>query len=392
MKQCIENGSELHQLMTKWRHDIHTHPETGFEEFKTAETIEQLLRTFSGIEVHTGWAKTGIVGVLTGNAGDDGSMIGLRADIDALDITEENEVKYCSKIQGKMHACGHDGHTTMLLGAAKYLSENPHFAGKVVFIFQPAEENCGGGEVMCQEGLFEQFPCQSVYGMHNWPGLPVGEFAVHEREVMASTDSFDVTIQGAGAHAAMPNLGVDPMVVASHLTTAFQTIVSRTIAPTDTGVVSVTMMNAGSAYNIIPDQVVLSGTVRTFSQEVREKIHAAMQAQIDGICAAFGATGSIHFHDIYPATVNTPDNAKFCAEVVTELVGAKHVHLDMPPSMGAEDFSYMLLEKPGAYIWIGNGENSHSLHHPRYDFNDDTLSLGASYWVALTYRLLKSDT
>ena len=388
MKKLMINDSQLHALMTRWRHAFHVHPETAFEELKTAEIIADLLRSFAGIDVHTGIAKTGVVGVLTGSGGDNGQMIGLRADIDALNITEENLFDYRSNITGKMHACGHDGHTTMLLGAAKYLSENPSFSGKVVFIFQPAEENCGGGDMMCKEGLFERFPCQSVYGMHNWPGLPVGDFAVHEKEVMASTESFDVTIKGAGTHAAMPDLGKDPMIITAQLINSFQTIVSRSIAPTDTAVVSVTMMNAGSAYNIIPSSVVFSGTIRTFSNTVRETIHRVIRQQIDGICQAFGAKGSIDFHDSYPATINHPSQAKVCAEVVEDLVGKDKVHRDMPPSMGAEDFSYMLMEKPGAYIWLGNGELGHSLHNSRYDFNDEALPLGVSYWVALTHRLL----
>lgn len=387
MTHPIQPNDDLHQQMKAWRHAIHAHPETAFEEVKTAAKVEKLLRSFNGLTVHTGIAKTGIVAVLQGNQGQ-GPMIGLRADMDALDICEENAVDYCSTISGKMHACGHDGHTAMLLGAAKYLSDNPDFAGQVAFIFQPAEENDGGGEVMVQEGLFERFPCESVYGMHNWPGLPLGHFAVHEKEVMASTDSFDVTVQGKGAHAAMPNLGTDPMVVAAQLINAFQTLVSRTVAPTDTAVVSVTMMNAGSAYNIIPDSVTLCGTVRTFSNSVRDTIHAAMQQQVTQICQAFGADGTVTFHDAYPATINHPPQAKACAKVVTELVGEQQVHLDLPPSMGAEDFSYMLMEKPGAYIWLGNGEGSQSLHHPRYDFNDDSLPLGASYWVSLVKHLL----
>lgn len=386
--QAISNNSELHQLMKTWRQAIHRHPETAFEEVKTAEKVANLLDSFGNIEVHTGIATTGVVGVLCGNQGDNGQMIGLRADMDALDITEENELDYCSAITGKMHACGHDGHTTMLLGAAKYLAENPDFAGKVVFIFQPAEENAGGGEVMVKEGLFERFPCQSVYGMHNWPGLAVGEFAVHEKEVMASTDSFDVSIQGKGTHAAMPNLGTDPMVVAAQLIQAFQTIVSRSVAPTDTAVLSVTKMQAGSAYNIIPDNVVLSGTIRSFSPHVRQTLQTAIEQQTQHICQAFGAQGKVTFSDSYPATINHPSQAKICAGVIKGLVGEDKLHLDLPPSMGAEDFSYLLLEKPGAYIWLGNGENSHSLHHPRYNFNDQALALGASYWVALTKQLL----
>lgn len=392
MTQLIHNNSELHELMKTWRHAIHRHPETAFEEFKTAEKIAELLNSFANMEVHTGIAKTGVVGVLQGSQKDNGKMIGLRADIDALDILEENEVEYCSTVTGKMHACGHDGHTSMLLGAAKYLSENPNFAGKVAFIFQPAEENGGGGEVMCQAGLFERFPCHAVYGLHNWPGLPIGHFAVHEKEVMASTDSFDVIIQGAGTHAAMPNLGIDPMVVAAQLINAFQTVVSRSVAPTDTAVISVTKMNTGSAYNIIPDNVKLSGTIRTFSPTVREKIKATMQCHVEHTCQSFGASGELHFHDAYPATINHPPQAKICAQVVNNLVGEDKVHLDEPPSMGAEDFSYMLQEKPGAYIWVGNGEESHSLHHPRYNFNDEVLPIGASYWVALIYQELVNQT
>ncbi len=385
----IAKNSELHQLMKDWRHAIHAEPETAFEEVKTAEKIATILRSFPNMEVHTGLAKTGVVGVLAGKLSDNSErMIGLRADIDALDITEENETAYCSKVSGKMHACGHDGHTTMLLGAAKYLSENPEFSGKVAFIFQPAEENAGGGEVMCQEGLFEQFPCESVYGMHNWPGLAVGEFAVHEKEVMASTDSFDIYITGKGAHAAMPNLGVDPVVVGAQLISGLQTIVSRHVAPMDTAVVSVTKINTGSAYNIIPEKAVLSGTIRSFSETVRQQLQTQIKQQTEYVCKAFGATGEVKFHDAYPATINHPPYAKICAEVATDLVGEDCVHLDLQPSMGAEDFSYMLLEKPGAYIWLGNGEDSHSLHHPKYDFNDDAAVLGASYWVALVQRLL----
>ncbi len=386
--QAIKNNSELHELMKSWRHDIHCNPETAFTEVRTSKKVANLLRSFSGVEVHTGLATTGVVGVLRGNQGDNGQIIGLRADIDALDITEENELAYASSVQGKMHACGHDGHTTMLLGAAKYLSENPNFAGKVVFIFQPAEENEGGGKVMVEEGLFEQFPCQSVYGMHNWPGVPAGHFAVHQKEVMAATASFDLSIQGRGSHAAMPNLGIDPIMVATQLIQSFQTIVSRNVAPTDTAVISVTRMNAGSAYNIIPDNVTLAGTTRAFSPDVHQQLHQAMQEKTQLICQAFGAVGKLEIHSEYPATINYPEKADICAEVAGALVGKDKVRLDMPPSMGAEDFSYMLIEKPGAYIWLGNGEDSHGLHHPRYNFNDEVLALGASYWVALTQRLL----
>lgn len=387
----IQNNSELHRTMTAWRQDIHAHPETAFAEHRTADKILSALQTFDHLEIHTRIAKTGIVAVLTGKHGDNGKMIGLRADIDALDITEENTVDYCSVYSGKMHACGHDGHTAMLLGAAKYLSENPDFSGRVAFIFQPAEENHGGGEVMVKEGLFDRFPCDSVYGMHNWPGLPEGQFAVHETAVMASTDSFDITIQGKGAHAAMPNLGIDPIVIAAELVNSLQTIVSRNIAPTDTAVVSITKLNAGSAYNIIPDTATLSGTVRSFSEPVRQTLHQRIKALVEAICHAHHASAEVLFHDAYPATINHPPQARECAAVAAQLVGTDNVLLDEPPSMGAEDFSYMLMEKPGAYIWLGNGSESYGLHHPKYNFNDDAAPLGANYWIALTYHLLKES-
>lgn len=385
----IQPNSPLHQEMSAWRQDIHAHPETAFEEHRTAEKIVSVLQTLGNLEIHTGIATTGVVAVLTGNLGDNGKMIGLRADIDALDITEETGLDYTSVNTGKMHACGHDGHTSMLLGAAKYLSAHPDFVGKVAFIFQPAEENRGGGEVMVKEGLFERFPCDSVYGLHNWPSLPTGQFAVHESEVMASTDSFDITIQGKGAHAAMPNLGIDPIVIGAQLIDNLQTIVSRTVAPTDTAVVSITKFNAGSAYNIIPDTATLSGTVRSFSQSVRQTLHQRIQELASNICQAHGARVEVDFHDAYPATINHPPQARECAKVTTQLVGEANVLLNEPPSMGAEDFSHLLMEKPGAYIWVGNGD-SHGLHHPKYNFNDDILPLGASYWVALTYHLLGS--
>lgn len=388
MKNYLAADSDLHQEITTWRQDFHAHPETAFEEFRTAEKIISVLQTLPNIEVHSGIATTGIVAVLTGKHGDNGKMIGLRADIDALNITEETDVNYRSVNEGKMHACGHDGHTSMLLGAAKYLHDNADFSGRVAFIFQPAEENGGGGEVMVKEGLFERFPCDSVYGMHNWPGLPVGQFAVHEGAVMASADSFDIVIQGRGAHAAMPNLGVDPIVIASQVVTALQTIVSRNTAPTDTAVVSITQINAGSAYNIIPDTATLCGTMRTFSGSVHATLQQRIQQIVSEICQAHQASGEVHFHDAYPATINHAQEARECAKTAMQLVGEENVLLNEPPSMGAEDFSYMLMEKPGAYIWLGNGEESYGLHHPKYNFNDEALPLGVSYWVALTYDLL----
>ncbi len=384
----IQHNDALHQMMKAWRNAFHQCPETSFTEFKTAAKIAELLRSFKGMEVHTDIAVTGVVGVLKGSLQDvtNSRSIGLRADIDALDITEENDFSYRSTIEGKMHACGHDGHTAMLLGAAKHLSDNPHFAGQVVFIFQPAEEGGGGGERMCQEGLFERFPCDSVYGLHNWPGLPVGEFAVHSKAVMAATESFNIEITGKGCHAAMPNLGVDTIVVASQCVQSLQTIVSRNVAPTNTAVVSVTQFHAGSAFNIIPEKAFLNGTIRSFKPEVNTQLKDAMTKLVQHTCNAMGATGNIEFHDSYPATINHPEYAQICADIAIDLVGKQNVRLDEPPSMGAEDFSFMLNEKPGAYIWIGNGDSA-SLHHPKYDFNDDILPIGANYWVALVSHL-----
>lgn len=385
----IEQNSALHQKLQQLRQTLHAQPETAFEEFQTATLIADYLKSLGNIEVHEGIAVTGVVGVLTGALGDNGKMIGLRADIDALDITEQNDFDYQSKVMGKMHACGHDGHTAMLLLAASYLSQHNDFAGKIAFIFQPAEENRGGGDEMVKAGLFEKFPCQSVYGMHNWPGLAVGEFAVHHGAVMASTDSFDIEIFGKGTHAAMPNLGIDPIAAGAAIIQSLQTIVARNVAPTDTAVVSVTQMNAGSAYNIVPDHITLSGTIRSFENSVRELLKARVTALAENIAIAYGASAQVHFHDAYPATINHAEHADIAIAALEKIVGRDKTHIDLPPSMGAEDFSYLLAVKPGAYIWIGNGEQSAPLHHPEYDFNDEILPLGANYWIELSYQCLK---
>lgn len=382
----ITPNSARHQEMTAWRQDFHAHPETAFEEVRTAEKVTALLTEF-GLDVHTGIATTGVVGVLTGQKGKSERMIGLRADMDALNIDEQTGLEYQSTIAGKMHACGHDGHTAMLLGAAKYLAENPDFAGKVAFIFQPAEESIGGGRVMCGEGLFTHFPCEAVYGMHNWPGLPAGHFAVHSHEVMAAAEFFEIIIKGKGGHAAMPHLSNDPMMAVTQLISAFQTIISRNLNPFTTGVISVTKVEAGNAFNIISDSVKIGGTVRSFSDAVREQIHHEMQTKLDGICQAFSAVGEIAFDNYYPATINHPKNAEKCAHSILKIISEENLHRDLEPSMSAEDFSFMLREKPGAYVWIGNGD-SHGLHHPKYNFNDDILPIGANYWTQLVYDQL----
>ena len=370
------------------RHDLHAHPELAYDEHRTSERVARFLQE-CGIEVHRGLAGTGVVGVL--KQGDSPRMIGLRADMDALPVRELNTFPHRSRIDGRMHACGHDGHTAMLLGAARHLASTRRFNGTVVFIFQPAEETDGGARVMIEQGLFERFPVESVYGMHNWPGLPAGHFAVHEGPVMACADQFDILIKGHGAHAAMPHQGKDALLAGAALVQALQGIVSRALDPLDAAVLSVTRFFAGGeAYNVIPAEVTLGGTVRAFRPEVRDGVEAAMERQCAGIAAAHGVQASLNYHRGYPPTVNTAAEARFCQQVLTSLVGADRVRADMNPSMGAEDFAFMLREKPGCYVWLGNGlaEGGCMLHNPHYDFNDDVLTLGASYWVRLAEALL----
>lgn len=374
--------ADLHGEMTEWRRDIHAHPELGFEENRTSDIVAEKLASF-GIEVHRGLAKTGVVGTLKGS---DGSRaIALRADMDALPIQERNAVDHCSKNDGKMHACGHDGHTTMLLGAAKYLAETRNFSGTVHFVFQPAEEGLGGGRAMVEEGLFEQFPAEAVYGMHNWPGLPPGEIAVRTGPMMAACDEFKIVISGKGAHAAMPHLGVDPVVMSAHIVSALQTITSRTLDPLDSAVLSVTTVHGGDAFNVIPESVVLGGTVRTFREEVQSMIERRMREIVENMSAGFGGRAEMEFHRRFPATVNTATETGHAAAAAAEVVGADKVHHDLDPCMGSEDFAYMLHARPGSYIWVGNGEGAGGcfLHNPTYDFNDEVLPVGASYWARL---------
>lgn len=375
----INRIAEFHDELTEWRRDLHAHPELGFEEHRTSDFVASKLRDF-GIEVHQGMAGTGVVGVLRGSG--DGPGIGLRADMDALPIQEKGTAEYRSQNDGKMHACGHDGHTTMLLGAARYLAETRNFAGTVNFIFQPAEEGLGGGEKMVQEGLFDQFPCETVWGMHNWPGLPVGSFAVAPGPMMAARDNFEITVQGRGAHAAMPHQGIDPVVVGAQIVLALQTITSRNLDAQDALVVSVTQFHAGDAFNVIPDSIVLRGTCRVFSPEIQETLPDRIRKIVDGICAAFGASAELNYMRGYPATVNTAEEAEFSARVAETVAGEGRVDRAPKPAMGAEDFSYMLQERPGAYIWAGNGDTA-GVHHPEYDFDDALLTHGASYWATL---------
>ena len=369
-------------IMATWRRDIHAHPEIAFEEHRTAQLVADKLREF-GLEIETGIAGTGVVGTLTKGRGN--RAIGLRADLDALPIQEANEFAHKSTHAGKMHACGHDGHTTMLLGAAKYLSEHGEFEGTVYFIFQPAEENEGGGRAMVEEGLFDRYPMEAVYGMHNIPGMAVGTFAVKPGPMMAAFDIFELVVTGKGGHAAMPHLTIDPMVVGTKIVEAYQSIVSRLIDPQDPVVLSVTQFHAGDAYNVIPNEVSISGCTRCFSPRVQAQLEAQMKQVATEICRAYGASCEFRYERRYPPTVNSEIEAHLAGSVAAELVGADRVNLNPKSAMGSEDFAYMLQEKPGAYIWIGNGdgEGSCMVHNPGYDFNDDILPIGATWWVKL---------
>jgi len=386
MKTVGEIDALLPEMKT-WRHHIHAHPETAFEESNTAAFVADKLRSF-GLEVHTGIAKTGVVGVLRSGSGK--GAIGLRADLDALHIHEKSGVAHASKIAGKMHACGHDGHTTMLLGAAAALARTRDFDGTLYFIFQPAEENEGGGRVMVEEGLFERFPMHAVYGMHNWPLKPAGTFAVREGPLMGAFDIFEIVATGKGAHAAMPYTGKDPMLFAAHAIGALQTIVARNLHPLDAGVVSITQVHAGDTWNVIPQEVVLRGTVRTFDAAVQELIEKRMRGIVAGAAAMFDMTATVRYERRYPATVNAPTETRHAIAAAAAVVGSDNVETDPQPNMGSEDFAFMLQAKPGCYVWLGagRGPDTPNVHNPSYDFNDDVLAIGASYWVTLARQQL----
>ncbi|MGS2745040.1 amidohydrolase [Halomonas sp. LS-001] len=375
------------ETLRQWRHDFHQHPETAFEEHRTSRRITEILRD-AGLEVTTGLGGgTGVVATLDGNLGE-GPSIGLRADIDALDIQEISDSAHASSIPGKMHACGHDGHTTMLLGAACQLASQPDFAGRVHFIFQPAEESEGGGRMMVEEGLFERFPMQAIYGVHNWPGLAVGEAAVHDTAVMAAFDVFTLTLKGNGCHAAMPHLGTDVILAASQLVTQLQGLISRETSAHQTAVLSVTQIHAGDAFNVIPESLELRGTLRCFDEPLRKHLAERFKQAVAALAQFHELDADLDYQPRYPATFNTPEHAQRCAEVLEAMPHITHVHRDQPPSMASEDFAFMLCECPGAYIWLGNGENSAALHNPHYDFNDALSPIGVSYWVQLVQTLL----
>jgi amidohydrolase len=383
----IKRIVEYHDDLTSWRRDIHAHPELGFEEQRTADLVAQKLAEF-GCEVFRGIGRTGVVGRL--RAGASSRSIGLRADMDALPIQEATNLSYRSRHQGRMHACGHDGHTTMLLGAARYLAETRNFDGAVHFIFQPAEEGLGGGEAMVKDGLFDRFPCDAIFGMHNRPGLDVGKFQIRTGPMMAGGAYFDITVAGRGAHGARPEAGIDPVIIASHITTAMQTIVSRNLRPLDTAVVSVTQIHTGDAYNVIPEQAFIRGTVRAFSSDTMMLIEQNMARIASGVAGGFGGTAELNFRLIFPPLVNDAAEAEFIADTAAELVGDGNVNRDGNLVMASEDFSYMLDRRPGAYIQIGNGGGAGGceVHSPGYDFNDAALPLGASLFARLAERKL----
>jgi amidohydrolase len=371
------------------RRDIHAHPELCFEEVRTADVVADALTKW-GIPIHRGLGKTGVVGIVKN--GSSNRAIGLRADMDALPMQEFNTFAHASKNPGKMHACGHDGHVAMLLAAAQHFAKNRNFDGTVYLIFQPAEEGGGGARVMMEDGLFDKFPMEAVFGMHNWPGTQVGKFAVSPGPVMASTSEFKVTIRGKGSHAALPHFGTDPVPIACEMVHAFQTVISRNKKPIDAGVISVTMIHAGEATNVVPDSCELQGTVRTFTVEVLDLIEKRMRKIAEHVCAAHEAVCEFEFARNYPPTINSAAEAEFARKVMVSIVGEQNVEVQ-EPTMGGEDFAYMLQAKPGAYCFIANGEGGHRemghgggpcmLHNPSYDFNDDLIPLGATYWVRL---------
>jgi len=373
----------LQPEMEVWRHDLHMHPELRFEEVRTAQQVAKLLGEW-GIEVHTGIATTGVVGVLRN--GGSGRAIGLRVDMDALPMPEATGLPYASVNPGVMHACGHDGHTTMLLGAAKYLAETRNFDGTVVFIFQPGEEGGAGGRIMVEEGLFTRFPCDQVYGMHNDPSLPLGEADIRDDVMMAASDRFTITIRGQGGHAARPHAGIDPVMIGAQMLTALQSIVARRVDPLESAVISTTQFHAGTADNVTPDEAKLSGTVRTLTPGVQDMIEDAMRRVVEMTAAAHGATAEFTYTRGYPPTVNHAENARKAARVATAILGEGKVRRDMPPVMGGEDFSFMLLERPGAYIKLGQAagaKGAQPVHTVQYDFNDDLLPVGASFFATM---------
>ena len=380
--------STINQLkldMITWRHHVHAHPETAFEETNTTKFIIEKLKSFGINELYTEFAPTGVVGIIKGNK--DGRWIALRADIDALDIIEENKISYCSTIPGKMHACGHDGHTATLLGTAKYLSEHRDFAGTVVVIFQPAEENEGGARVMVENGLFERFPIEAVYGIHNQPNMKLNHFYVTHGPMMASYDVFEIKITGVGAHAAAPHLSKDTILTATQIVNGLQSIVSRNVDPLSSLVVSVTQIHSGDTWNVIPQQAVIRGTVRTFDAQVQDMAENRIKQIATGIASTFEAKAEVDYQRRYPATINHAKQAEIAIKAAKNVVGETDVIIELTPSMGAEDFAFMLKKIPGAYVWLGAGQGA-NLHNPAYNFNDEVLTTGVEYFIEIVKQEL----
>jgi hippurate hydrolase len=388
-RSVLDSIRLFHNELSALRQDLHAHPELGFEEVRTSAIVTGALEALS-IGVHRGIGKTGVVGVIRGKRNDSGRMIGLRADMDALPIVEENTFGYKSETGGVMHACGHDGHITVLIGAARYLAQTRNFDGTVVLIFQPAEEGRGGAQAMLDDGLFKQFPCDAIYALHNWPGLKPGMIGVNPGPMMAAADRFEIVIEGWGGHGAHPYQTIDPITVAGHLITALQSIVSRNVNPLDAAVISIGSLQAGNpaAMSVIPSEVKLVGTVRTFREPVQKLAETRMNQLATSIAAAFGAKATVNYQRLFPATVNTPEYAKLVADVAADLVGEENVVRDLTPSMGSEDFSVMLQQRPGAYFRLGQGgaDKGCVLHNPRFDFNDAVIPLGSAVFCGVVER------
>ena len=387
----FERLRSLHPELTAFRRDLHAHPELGFEEVRTAARVAEALRVCGVDEVHTGIGKTGVVGIIRGKHSGSGRGIGLRADMDALPMREENDFSWRSTTGGLMHGCGHDGHTTMLIGAAKALAATRQFDGTAVLIFQPGEEGFAGAKAMIDDGLFDRFSVDAVYAMHNWPSLAPGMVGVNPGAMMAAADRIEIVINGRGGHGAHPYMTIDPVLVAAHIITAAQSLVSRNVNPLDNAVVSLCAMQAGDlgAYSVIPRQARLMGTVRTFRRDVQDMLEERLGRLVESVAVGFGATATLDYRRSYPATINTPTQAMFAADVAATLVGEEHVIRDLPPSMGAEDFSFMLQTKPGAYLRLGQGgEGGCFLHSTRYDFNDEILPLGAALFASLAEQAM----
>jgi hippurate hydrolase len=382
----VNRVADLHNEIKEWRRDFHTHPELRFDVHRTAGSVGEKLKSFGCDEVVPGIGRTGVVGVIRGRKTGN-KVIGLRADMDALPLEEETGLPYKSTVPGKMHACGHDGHMAMLLGAAKYLAETRNFAGTVVVIFQPAEEGGAGALAMIKDGLISRFGIQEVFGMHNFPGLPVGQFATRPGPIMAAADHLQIQIDGKGGHAARPHLAVDTILVGAQMINQLQSIVARNVDPLDSAVVSVCLFQAGHADNVIPQHALLRGTARSFTPQVRELLHKRIGEVVEGTARIYGATAKVTYTSGYPVVVNHERQTAFAADIAREIAGKDKVDTNVPPVMGAEDFSFMLEERPGAFIFIGNGDSA-GLHHPAYDFNDEVIPVGTSYWVRLAETAL----